>query len=1242
MPRFLPRLADNVQEYSANAATDTFIADQRELIMDVAKNMSVDGINDVGRVPSLMSRAYSFYLDLFPGVLAENAATRDDRREALNRARREFRGIAATLALRDYLDLDIRLVTFDPDEGGNAPSFRRAFRTEYRNEPGFSGKMWRQFRYLIIRTAIGGNMVVDEPLCALSPYTLFFPAAAPIEKCAAIFWYTPKTGWYDPTVDWDSDESPELLQDLPRVSSEVIRHLRGLILAWLDQVLNNGALEEAWEGFGVLDRNMTSLLRAELIDWRNQIMGLTRADIPNTPRLEAVKFAPAHSVVGSELEKGVQLAPEITVPILEHRLSGHYGGFLTELPEENGRLIVSAKILADEGLRVCGRKMGGKQFATSLAAMNVEGDELQLLGYRIKKPYVCIDKLFLDSIHLLADGRLSSNFFYLSTGRGEFEYWMFPFRPEVLHYVNIELLRSNDEKTRTSQISARRISENGKQFVEVTLNVGKHFETRKYSDDQRNRDTAGNSLDIRVWPNIAFSFSSEQSIVPTIPARASDCFYYFRVRQQEAWNLEINIIASKVAGLGSPTRAKETSIFSPDFEQVGWQPRFGSFRLADSFAFSAINPKSAESNQSTDGAWEPIGLNFNGRGFCLLRLAKPRLESPTPVRWRIAVDFGTSNTCITYRPLVPGAPMEGQPLQFGVQTSTLHNPPKYDKADEDSCEGAAAVLDFPFRFEQEKDLTTGPHFPSLVVTRQITVPNGEFRFSNGLLFPRNAVTDSREFSALLKDFPTRDEHPQNRPFMLLTDTKWNQTEHRKTFLWHLCKMIVYEAAKYGAVVHEAAFSFPRAFSGDRTVRYSNDLEPIFSKSGIQFNKAVDFITESEAVHRWFALSGAQDLNHLVIDVGGGTTDYLAVVGRSALLQSSYCLAGSYINDYFVASPVLRNAMWKAIQQRVPAAVPGTPLYNYFINQRTLLGKLMGDINTLGTGDVKYCCQAFFAMLALIEEDQYALIADDLRQARDGSNAEAEQKAVCGFFYTLVLLYTGLVYQAGKLFEQEHINPQNLKINFIGNGSKIYKFLPNENVNFNSVLANVFDQAVSRTTGVRTEVIGDGKTLVARGLLHSIPSIPNKEADYQFAPVIADNLSIAYLRQLTDDPSAANRIAEGDPKYDDLTRFITILSQRLPGGRLPGGRQGGASVISFAQSDIVNELTQLFPSMREAVRRAEKTSAEGLAINEAEAAKLKKAQTSGWETYEEAAAATEPVFITRLKCLLDAIRREYAS
>jgi hypothetical protein len=666
------------------------------------------------------------------------------------------------------------------------------------------------------------------------------------------------------------------------------------------------------------------------------------------------------------------------------------------------------------------------------------------------------------------------------------------------------------------------------------------------------------------------------------------------------------------------------------------------FRRANFHSLPAEGARRLDGSRC-DGHAEPIGIYFENKGLLLFRLPTlSRSGHPRGAPWRAGIDFGTSNTCVAF--LALGASMKASPRleRFEIQTAAMHYAPTYEKISKwdagQQSEGAAAIFDFPYRYGSEALLTEQFYFPTQFVTRLDGPPQEpDFRFEHGFVFPRNAVLDSYDAKELLDGHPPLPEN-EYRVFRLVQDVKWSNRAYRKAFLWHLYKILILHAARHGAYLADVVFSFPRAFDPDSVRRYKNEVSEIFTKHGGIPLHSASFVSESVAVQRRV---GSEKLraDKIVLDVGGGTSDYTGLLVAAPPFQASYCLAARYVNKYFQAAPSLRAALRDAAYQVLGQAQPGKQQ-----DQRSLLDDLLKELHVLGKEQLgheengrtaNYSQAAFFGLLGMVNDAQFSGMSRLLTDSKT-KRPEAERKSLCGFFLTLVVLYSALACQAARLLQQHRRRSANLKLDFIGNGSRYLLLLNGEAKSAHRLLERVV-QSVWPTPGqgerpleVRTEISASGKTFVAEGLvLEHDGTAP--------AEVLPDLDSVKQFSALLDGRSVG-RVIPGD----ELGWFVDLLGQCLPGGKLEISPGTAITLIPFSQPDLRGELT---PLARSAVIKAR----ELVPDNMKEYVDWQRQQAAGRSVHasvelaeKEAAHAVEPIFITCVRCLLDEVRQEYAA
>ncbi len=834
--------------------------------------------------------------------------------------------------------------------------------------------------------------------------------------------------------------------------------------------------------------------------------------------------------------------------------------------------------------------------------------------------------MLLDTIHLLAEMSLDPSFLALANGTED--YWLLPLRREAI--TNLVVARDIDHLVQfgtAGELPGIELKPyGGQRGFEVICKLGGQEHRQVYAPASRHRATAGNTLDIRMWPNFLYLHE------PLLPARPADRHYYFRIRQQEDWNLSPQVL---VRLCGPAGEFLGLDYIVPDNTGAGWPDAAEPFRLARFYSFPAEGAPMI-SGRAGMTRYEPVGLYFEGWGLVLFRLPPGEHPGGDPELWRIGVDFGTSNTSVAFRRLLVDAVSHPQPLLFDIQTVALHALPVYERlglnADGNTIEGAAAIFDFPYRYADERLLTEQAHFPTQLVTRQKAPPNKpNFRMAHGLIFPRNVVMDNADSRGLLKSYPPLP--PQDsRVFRLLHDLKWVNRAYRPTFLWHLYKMVVLHAARNGARIAEAAFSFPRAFNQDEIRHFSDELRAIFKVHGGIRVEPQDIISESAAVQLWIQTQKAKaTADQLVLDVGGGTTDFLGIIQGRPAFQASYSSAGGCVNQYFQSSQTLRRLLREAVYQAVGQPADND---NRLRDQRKFLDGLLEHLDQLPKEEQEkieaYSEQAFFGLMSMLGEPHWPRVGEALRQPPEALENETDRRAIRGFFLTLALLYGGLAYQAARLMYQYGIMSTNLQHVFIGNGSRYCRLLGDDQGVTRPWMEEIFRCAGPnpRVDIKKPDVRFHGKAIVAQGLVSRTDGL-------RAAPVLPDKPSLEWLTALAAGDGRASRAKTA--LAEEMSSFIRLMDRIFPSGQL-----GGTVALPYCEQSLETELEPLLAKVGKRSRPLEKAQGEKLrqALDHARANEAAGAHGAAAE-WLASAHATQPVFITRLRCLLDLVRDRYA-
>lgn len=839
----------------------------------------------------------------------------------------------------------------------------------------------------------------------------------------------------------------------------------------------------------------------------------------------------------------------------------------------------------------------------------------------------------LGTLHLIAEGApLAVGFYGVSTPSKE--HWLLPLDPVAIQQMDWNSVLALTAGNRIPGFLEAEESGRGRnRVVEIKITSNGTLWKEAYSESKRNRDLGGgNALDLRIWPNFCFP------VIPKVPVNPADRIYYFRIRQQPVWKLNVLVLARIRDDEGRVIRTELLRLETGSV--VPGQP--------DRFRGASFHYLPAEGARRVDGSFcrghaEPIGIYFENRGLLLFSLyTLPQVGDPYGVPWRIGIDFGTSNSCVAFLTLGSGIEANPRVEKFEIQTATMHESPVYEEiSDRDPgilTEGAAAIFDFPYRYGNEPLLTEQFYFPSQIVTRSLGPPGQpDFRFEHGFIFPRNAVLDNMDARELLDGHPPlpRNEH---RVFRLVHDVKWSNRAYRKAFLWHLYKLLILHAARRGARIVEAAFSFPQAFDPDALRRYRNEVTEVFGDHGGIPLRTESFISESVAVHRRVT-SEELRADRLVIDVGGGTTDYTGLIVAAPSFQTSYCLAAGYVNEYFRSSPSLRKVLRDTAYK-----ILGKAKSDKQRDQRDLLDDLLEELQKLqqeGVDDLEgkrtasYNQAAFFGLLGMLDDTQFSEMAKNLTDQKI-VREDVERKSLCGFFYTLVVIYSALAYQGARLLRQHRRPSPNLQLDFIGNGSRYLLLLNSGGCSCSYLIERVVQSVWLSTVEfagiaveVQTKVSTKGKVFVAEGLVLNHDGmappevLPDKDSIMQFTAI---NKGLKVKSVVSSEP---------------LEGFVRLLAGCLPSGKVKISPRTEITVVPYCQPDMEEELSALVrKALVKGRKRVEETALDFVdwqrqatemhGVNEvAERAKL------------EAAYSVEPVFITCIRCLLDEIRQNYA-
>ena len=1177
--RFVPPAVQNADYNVSAPRVGQFTPNPPSLLGDIGSKMRVTRARTEGRVPSPVSRAYMFYVNLFGRTLGTLAAPDDGadvdgalspEREVLREdARAAFRGVVTTFALRDVLGLDVRLAAVPVTPGADPVS--TVLRPALQSAPGGEA-FWNPVR-LYLAGPVGGEADV---LAGLSPLTGVFPSATPPRRLTGLYWYDPEGGrWFDPTGD-RFDEAGDLV-----VAPPTVARVRAMLKAWLlkvTQALQPGSLA------GVpIEAQYEALIREELDLWRQDLVQVAAADDAEV----------------TERPMGDPSGPR-GLPFLDWTVQADPALVLSDLPVHDGRLVVTQEQVATKSTRLYGRQLGGRDLEQAARALPATGDNLGMaLGigpHAVPVPFVCVDKLFTPKIAPVTSEGLSEGWRGLAvdTPSGR-EHCLFPFQPEILELVPAAEL---------AERCSGELSQDGQYYI-VRLRFGPAEIVKRYAFQGEGEYVVDSvvqpdTVDLRVFPN--FDLGSVGALLPS----DEDGRYYARARLSPDWDFRV-------------------SAFGLDAGRV--VPNLGEVRVVgDDASGGAGRAAFFEADR------QPAGFDFGGRGFCLYTFPSPVPDGLNEVRWEVAIDFGTSNTCLSYR--VAGTTAPAKILPLPVFTTSLLATPIYSARLGDTQEGASAALDFFYLYDGSTDVLVGAggadgrdYFPTQFVTRQ-SAPSGrdEFVLGDGLVFFENISLSDKALWELIEGSPLPGEVPQR--FRLKQDVKWQHTDWLRAFMRHLRKHVVLAAAHEGARIERVVFSYPKAFTLERRMQFTDDMRHVWV-NGMDTPPELIPLSESEAVREIVT----RDQNEAVVfDIGGGTTDIIAFSTGEPVYQTSFEVAARQVNEYVLASPPFRKAFVDALREAAGRA---------FVEEAHLDET---GFEREGTPDT--IRDLWLGLLQSVEryDPSGRVLESALTRLRTRAGSE-DSKPVRGFFLTLAVLFPGLAYYAGQLMASASsgsfgrgFSVQNVRLLLTGNGSKFYRMLGVDAAPFAPVMERMFrvglgrEDAVVECTGVYAL---DGreapKVTVALGMLQQSGSedrpvpVANVAGERGFR---ANGVMTEEGSQLASFYSAlADHKLEFEPPHEappNLQRFAGAL-----GDALPYGKHGQFSVVPHAGKDWHEELTGgLYRSSRGAVKRRAVHTAEVL-----------QRQLQG--VAESDLPALEPLFVTELAALLEAVRTTHA-
>ena len=919
------------------------------------------------------------------------------------------------------------------------------------------------------------------------------------------------------------------------------------------------------------------------------------------------------------------------LPVLSSTVQAPVHQIWGDLPMHKGRLIVTREEVRSETTRLYGRHFGSARYEDILDRLPREGSNLgKQLGLgenAIPVPYLYIDELFTPNLTLLTSydastedrGGLSDEWTGLEVDfGGTTEYYLIPMDPKILEIMDPEeLVRS---------LSAELAGDN--QNYVVRLDFGGTTITKLYSTTGKGAHQVDalidrDEFDLRLFPDYdldavrhLITGGSEERSEPSHEDLVDDR-YHARLRLSPDWDF------------------RRTDPFRVDGNQVLTSIQDDAVEIGDESERSGTAKSTGKAVFYTISE-TPDGFHVPKRGFCLLDLRDPRTSGVTTTGWSVGIDFGTSNTCVAYR---DANDEEADPeiLQLPVMTTTLLGKPNYNARFGHVFEGASAVLDFFYNFTgDDEKLMSQPYFPTQLLTQQQIVESDDvFDLKNGLIyFDTIRLTDPTLLS-LIEGFPRVHEEVPER-FNVKQDIKWKKTDWLRVFMHHLRKQIVLTAAAKNARVKDLHFSYPKSFDLQFRNRFEDDLDMVWGEAT---DGSFTLVSESEAA-RDHAIG---DFNqHIIFDIGSGTTDIIGFHEKEPIFQTSLKLAAGQVNNYVIDAPTFLGNFIGAIEQRAKKKVVGKG-----IDYKSVIQNFQQQPFNTKQGVVLQ--QLWLSLLQRITDSDNFDDAHLLIRSSNYLRTKADrQDAIQGFFLSNMLLLGGLAYHTGQLlqwaadggFGSDAFGLSQVTLTLTGNGSRLYNTLTNAEYPFADVMKQLFlAGAGKKEEDLRVDFDGlfthndepAPKVNVALGLLqntrkgdlHDVPvanvaaeeGFPTPEGETSFDTSLVDFYQSVVKKETTFDPPR-----EVPP---NLEGFLDAL-----GDAMPLGKHGQFKVIPAAHRDWTEDLKQEVY-----------TRAVPFIKNRGHDNAILAEDIEG--VAEEDRPALEPLFIAQIVGMMEAIRQEYA-
>lgn len=517
-----------------------------------------------------------------------------------------------------------------------------------------------------------------------------------------------------------------------------------------------------------------------------------------------------------------------------------------------------------------------------------------------------------------------------------------------------------------------------------------------------------------------------------------------------------------------------------------------------------------------------------------------------------AVDFGTTNTHIEYS----GTGNHPKPLEITPSNPFILKLSSYSYS---SQENRAKLFDKNAEFLLQS-------IPQEFIPEAISKSDDfSFPMRTNLSKLRNARTGQRELISLADfsiafGYEKQNIHRHNE---VLTDLKWNRNNNDavKAYIEELLLLIRSTVILNGGDLEKTTIKwfYPVSMSPYLKSRlesaWGSMCKEIISTSCI-------VIPISESIAPYYYYKDEQGVNSntcsvVSVDVGGGTSDFVAYQNNSPKFISSVRFAGNNIfGDFYGMSPTL-NGFYKLYKD----------LFKKRISESTQSGELKYILEDILANNNSADLISFLFSL----ENNAALKKQGEKISLSSELQENYQLKV-----VFLLFYTGIMYYIARLLEKNGI-PSPKYITCSGTASKIFNIIGGTE-NIQKFTNLIFKEVQNLDTNLQLKQVSNPKEITCKGGLKmsqaDIEATPVKS--YFFGSSIFDkrnNISAGELKELDDE--VREEVIKG---YKDFIQFFFNLNKKMSYAQYFGIEDNG----SFEQFEkvLVGDAEQDFATVLE--------------------------------------------------------------